>query len=141
VTALSDQAPELGKLWPNSFWFFGTMTGAAKGFVETITKLRSEGKIGNTVAMLSVADQFGIGLAKAARRAPKKSGFDLVYDRSYTVEPQDMRNFDRGDASQSGFVCRLQLSTGHNCDHRTSARMELQSQGLPHRSRDRVPAL
>jgi branched-chain amino acid transport system substrate-binding protein len=35
--------------------------------------------------------QFGIGLAKAARRAPKKSGFDLVYDRSYTVEPQDMR--------------------------------------------------
>ena len=91
VTALSDQAPELGKLWPNSFWFLGTMTGAAKGFVETITKLRSEGKIGNTVAMLSVADQFGIGLAKAARRALKKSGFDLVYDRSYTVEPQDMR--------------------------------------------------
>jgi branched-chain amino acid transport system substrate-binding protein len=41
--------------------------------------------------MLSVADQFGIGLAKAARRAPKKSGFDLVYDRSSTVEPQDMR--------------------------------------------------
>ena len=74
MTALSDQAPELGKLWPNGFWFLGTMTGAAKGFVETITKLRSEGKIGNTVAMLSVADQFGIGLAKAARRAPKKSG-------------------------------------------------------------------
>jgi branched-chain amino acid transport system substrate-binding protein len=91
VTALSDQAPELGKVWPNSFWLLGTMTGAAQGFVETIAKLRSEGKIGNTVAMLSVADQFGIGLAKAARRALKKSGFDLVYDRSYTVEPQDMR--------------------------------------------------
>ena len=91
VTALSDRAPELGKLWPNSFWFLGTMTGAAQGFVETIAKLRSEGKIGNTVAMLSVADQFGIGLAKAARRALKKSGFDLVYDRSYPVEPQDMR--------------------------------------------------
>jgi branched-chain amino acid transport system substrate-binding protein len=91
VTALSDQAPELGKVWPNSFWLLGTMTGAAQGFVETIAKLRSEGKIGNTVAMLSVADQFGIGLAKAARKALKKSGFDLVYDRSYTVEPQDMR--------------------------------------------------
>jgi branched-chain amino acid transport system substrate-binding protein len=90
VTALSDRAPELGKLWPNSFWFLGTMTGAAQGFVETITKLRSEGKIGNTVAMLSVADQFGIGLAKAARRALKKNGFDLLYDRSYTVEPQNM---------------------------------------------------
>jgi branched-chain amino acid transport system substrate-binding protein len=91
VTALSDRAEELSKLWPNSFWLLGTMTGAAQGFVQTIAKLRSEGKIGNTVAMLSVADQFGIGLAKAARRALKKDGFDLVYDRSYTVEPQDMR--------------------------------------------------
>jgi branched-chain amino acid transport system substrate-binding protein len=90
VTALSDRAPELGKLWPNSFWLLGTMTGAAQGFAETIEKLRSEGKIGNRVAMLSVADQLGIGLAKAARRALKKSGFDLVYDRSYPVEPQDM---------------------------------------------------
>jgi branched-chain amino acid transport system substrate-binding protein len=91
VTALSDRAPELAKLWPNSFWLLGTMTGAAQGFVETIAKLRSEGKIGNTIAMLSVADQFGIGLAKSARRTLKKSGFDLVYDRSYPVEPQDMR--------------------------------------------------
>jgi branched-chain amino acid transport system substrate-binding protein len=90
VTAQSDRAPELGKLWANSFWLLGTTTGAAQGFVETIAKLRSDGKIGNTVAMLSVADQLGIGLAKAARRALKKSGFDLVYDRSYPVEPQDM---------------------------------------------------
>lgn len=90
VTAFSDRGPELVKLWPNSFWLLGTMAGAAQGFVETIAKLRSEGKIGNTVAMLSVADQLGIGLAKAARKALKKNGFDLVYDRSYPVEPLDM---------------------------------------------------
>jgi branched-chain amino acid transport system substrate-binding protein len=90
VTAFSDRGPELAKLWPNSFWLLGTMAGAAQGFVDTIAKLRSEGKIGNTVAMLSVADQLGIGLAKAARRALKKNGFDLVYDRSYPVEPLDM---------------------------------------------------
>lgn len=90
VTALSDRGPELGKLWPNSFWLLGTMTGAAQGFTETIAKLRSEGKIGNTVAMLSVADQLGIGLAKAARRAFKKNGFDLVYDRSYPVDAQNI---------------------------------------------------
>ena len=100
VTALTDRAPELGKRWPNSFWLLGTMTGAAQGFVDTLAKLRSEGKIGNKVAMVSVADQFGIGLAKAARRALKKSGFDLVYDRSYTVEAQDMRDdHDRGEAA------------------------------------------
>jgi branched-chain amino acid transport system substrate-binding protein len=67
------------------------MTDAAQAFVATIAKLRSEGKIGNSVAMLSVADQFGIGLAKAARKAFKKGGFDLVYDRAYPVETQDMR--------------------------------------------------
>jgi branched-chain amino acid transport system substrate-binding protein len=88
--AVTAWAPEQRNLWPNSFWFLGTMTGAARGLVQTLAKLRSEGKIGNTVAMLSVADQFGIGLAKAARRTFRKSGFDLVYDRSYTVDPQDM---------------------------------------------------
>ena len=90
ATALSDRAAELAKLWPNSFWLLGTMTGASEGFVGTLAKLRTEGKIGNTVAMLSVADQFGIGLAKAARRALKKNGFDLVYDRSYSVESADI---------------------------------------------------
>jgi branched-chain amino acid transport system substrate-binding protein len=92
VTALTDKAPELGKAWPNSFWFLGTTTGAAQGLVQALAKLRSEGKISNTVAMLSVADQFGIGLAKAARRTFRKNGFDLVYDRSYTVEAKDMRD-------------------------------------------------
>ena len=137
MTALSDQAPELGKLWPNSFWFLGTMTGAAKGFVETITKLRSEGKIGNTVAMLSVADQFGIGLAKAVRRAPKKSGFDLVYDRSSTVEPQDMRAImtEVTHLNPDSFVA-------FSYPPDTIAITE-QARALSfnHRSRDRVPAL
>ena len=91
TTALSDRAPELGKLWPNSFWFTGTMTGAVQAFVATISKLRSEGKIGSTVAMLSVADQFGIGLAKVARKAFQQGGFAIVYDRAYPVETQDMR--------------------------------------------------
>ena len=96
VTAMSDRAPELAKLWPNSFWFNSTATDTAVGMVETIAKLRSEGKIGNTVAMLSAADQLGIGLAKAARRALKKSGFELVYDRAYThdgsnVDLENMR--------------------------------------------------
>jgi branched-chain amino acid transport system substrate-binding protein len=91
TTAVSDQAPELGKQWSNSFWFTGTMSDAAQAFVATIAKLRAEGKIGNSVAMVSVADQFGIGLAKAARKTIKKGGFDVVYDRAYPVETQDMR--------------------------------------------------
>ncbi len=92
TTALSDEVPELIKLWPNSFWFLGTMTNAAQAFVATISKLRSQGKIGNTVAMVSVADQFGIGLAKAVRRILNKTDFKIVYDRAYPVDLQDMRS-------------------------------------------------
>jgi branched-chain amino acid transport system substrate-binding protein len=91
ATALTDKAPEQAKFWPNSFWLLGTMSPAAEALVATIATLRSEGKIGNRVAMVNVADQFGIGLAKAARRALKKHSFELVYDRAYPVGSEDMR--------------------------------------------------
>ena len=82
--------PDPSKLWPNSFWFLGTPTGAAQAFVDITSKLRSEGKIGNAVAMLSVADQFGIGLAKVVRKVFRQANFELVYDRAYPVEARDM---------------------------------------------------
>lgn len=91
VTGGSDQAPELVNRWPNSFWFLGTLTDAAEALVATMDKLRSEGKLGKDVAIVNVADQLGIGLAKAARRELKKGGFDIVYDRPYTVGQTDMR--------------------------------------------------
>lgn len=91
VNALTDRAPEFAKLWPNSFWLFGTATDNAQALVTTLDALRSEGKIGNTVAMVTVGDQFGIALAKAARKALEKGRFDIVYDRSYTVELRDVR--------------------------------------------------
>ena len=78
TTAGSDKVAELTKLWPNSFWLLGAMTPAVEAFVTTIERLRSEGKIGNKVAMVNVADQFGIGLTRAARRALQKHGFELV---------------------------------------------------------------
>ena len=90
VTATNDQTPEFARRWPNSFWFLGTATGASQAFVDTVSKLRTEGKVGGRIAMLSVADQFGIGLARAARRILKKSGFELVYDRSYPVDLPDI---------------------------------------------------
>jgi branched-chain amino acid transport system substrate-binding protein len=82
--------PESPKLWPNSFWFLGTPAGAAQAFVDILSTLRKEGKIGSAVAILSVADQFGIGLAKVTRKVFKQADFDLVYDRAYPVETRDM---------------------------------------------------
>ena len=53
-------------------------------------KLKSEGKVGANLAMVSVADQFGIELSTAGREALKKAGFNLVYDKTYPIGSQDM---------------------------------------------------
>jgi branched-chain amino acid transport system substrate-binding protein len=91
VTATTDKAPELAKRWPNSFWFLGTSSQGARGLVDVLTKLRAEGKIGASVAMVSVADQFGIELATAGREAFKKANFNIAYDKSYPPGTQDMQ--------------------------------------------------
>jgi len=91
VTATTDRAPELAKRWPNSFWLLGTGAEMANGFVEVLTKLRQEGKIGSTVAMVSVSDQFGIEMSTAAREAFKKGNFTLAYDKAYPLGTQDLQ--------------------------------------------------
>lgn len=90
ATAVTDRAPELAKRWPNSFWLLGTSAGAANTLVELLVKLRSEGKIGDTVAMASIADGFGIDLSGAARPALTKANFKLAYDKTYPVGTQDL---------------------------------------------------
>ena len=91
VTATTDRSPEFAKRWPNSFWLLGTATEMAVSAVEVFSKLRTEGKIGSTIAMIGVADQFGIELSTAAREAFKKANFNLVYDKSYPLGTQDMQ--------------------------------------------------
>ena len=81
VTATTDRAPEFAKRWPNSFWLLGTATEMAVA-VATFSKLRSEGKIGDTIALIGVADQFGIELSTAARTASARPT-----SRSSTTSP------------------------------------------------------
>ena len=75
ATAVTDRAPELAKRWPNSFWLLGTSAGAANALVELLTKLRGEGKIGDTVAMVSVADGFGIDLSRRGAAGAQEGQF------------------------------------------------------------------
>lgn len=101
VTAATDRAPEMAKRWPNSFWFLGPTKPGAEALVEVLGKLKSEGKIGSKIAMLSVADAFGVDLAGAARPAMKAAGFDLALDKSYPLGTQDMQALLK-DAMASG---------------------------------------
>jgi len=91
VTAATDRAPEMAKRWPNSFWFLGASKPGAEALVEVLSKLKAENKIAGKVAMVSVADAFGIELASAARPAMKAAGFELVLDKSYPLGTQDMQ--------------------------------------------------
>lgn len=91
VTATTDRAPEFAKRWPNSFWLLGTGTTLSASAVEVFAKLRKEGKIGNKVAMVAVADQFGIEFSTAARKSLQAGKFELVYDKSYPLGSQDMQ--------------------------------------------------
>ncbi|WP_316237922.1 amino acid ABC transporter substrate-binding protein [Bradyrhizobium sp. SZCCHNR1015] len=91
VTSVTDKAPELAKRWANATFWLGTSAQISNGLAELLGKLKSEGKIGGTVAMVSVADQFGIELAAAGREAFKKAGLTVAYDKTYPMGSQDLQ--------------------------------------------------
>jgi branched-chain amino acid transport system substrate-binding protein len=91
VTANTNQAPQLTKRWPNLTFWLGLPSEIVDGIVETFSKMNADGKINKKVAMIAVADQFGIELSTATREGLKKAGFDLVYDKSYPFGTQDMQ--------------------------------------------------
>jgi branched-chain amino acid transport system substrate-binding protein len=52
--------------------------------------MREAGQLGNRIAMVNVADAFGIELATVARDRFTEAGFELVYDTSYPLGTQDL---------------------------------------------------
>jgi branched-chain amino acid transport system substrate-binding protein len=91
VTANTNQAPQLSKRWPNLTFWLGLPSEIVDGIVETFSKMNKDGKINKKIAMIAVADQFGIELSSATRAGLKKAGFELVYDKSYPFGSQDMQ--------------------------------------------------
>ena len=91
LTANTKQAPQLTKRWPNLTFWLGLPSEIVDGVVETFSKMNKDGKIGKKVAMVAVADQFGIEMSTATRAGLKKAGFELVYDKSYPFGAQDLQ--------------------------------------------------
>lgn len=96
VSAITDKTDELAKRYPTIFFTLGTTTAFANSVAEVLAKMVKEGKIGNKVAMVNVADAFGIELAEAARPIFKKHGLDVVYDKSYPLGTQDLAPVMKG---------------------------------------------
>ena len=89
-TAISDQIEELSEKFPNMFFTLGGATGLAGGVVEVLSEMREQGEIGNSVAMVNVADAFGIELAEVAAPQFEAAGFDIVYSTSYPLGTSDL---------------------------------------------------
>ena len=90
TTAATDGVKDFASRWPNSFWMLGTSTQLAHGAVDALKKLRDKGDIGNKVAVVNVADAFGLELINAAKPQFAAAGFEIVYETSYPLGTQDL---------------------------------------------------
>ncbi len=96
VSAISDQISELTKRYPGLFFTLGSTTDFAGSVAKILAKMKADGKIGGRVAMVNVADAFGIELAETARPIFKKAGLEIVYDKSYPLGTQDLSPIMKG---------------------------------------------
>lgn len=105
-TAISDQIEDLSGKFPNMYFLLGGATGLAGGVVDVLSQMREAGEIGSKVAMVNVADAFGIELAEVARPQFEEAGFEIVYDTSYPLGTQDLSPVINGakDSGPDAFV-------------------------------------
>lgn len=104
VTAVTDKAPEFAARWDRSFWMLGGGHDYAKGLVDVLAAARDAGTINNKIAVVSVADGFGIDLINGARPAFEAAGFELAYDATYPLGTSDfaaMLNEAQGSGADS----------------------------------------
>lgn len=90
ATMLTDKAPELAKRWDNLFFMLGAAGDYADALLAFLEEQRKAGKIGDKLAMIFVADAFGVESAVAVRKVAEKHGFKLLVDRSYPIGSQDL---------------------------------------------------
>ncbi len=90
VASITDMAPQLVKRWSNVFFCLGGGSMYGEALIDILEVQRKAGLIGSNIAMINIADAFGVDLSGGARKAAAKHGFKLVYDKSYPIGTQDM---------------------------------------------------
>lgn len=89
-TNLTDKADQFAKRWPTQFFLLGNAGTYAEVLMDVLDKARKDGKINDKIAMVAVADGFGVETSTAARKAAKAHGFDLVIDKTYPLGTADL---------------------------------------------------
>jgi branched-chain amino acid transport system substrate-binding protein len=106
VTAITDQVEELVPRYPDLFFTLGRTTAFVEGVADILVEMRDAGTIEGRVAMVNVADAFGIELAEVARPVFEAAGLEIVYDTSYPLGAQDLSPVIKGakDSDPDAFV-------------------------------------
>jgi branched-chain amino acid transport system substrate-binding protein len=86
---VTELGPQLVKKYPQLFFFNGTITHYCTTAINILKKMRDAGEIGKKVAMVNVADEFGIEISNMAKTAFPEAGFDIVFNKSYPLGTQD----------------------------------------------------
>lgn len=89
ATSVTDKAPEFVQRWKKSFWLLGGGHDYTNALAKVLVDASGKGTINNKVAMISIADGFGIDLVTAARPSFQEAGIEVVYDKTYPVGTTD----------------------------------------------------
>jgi len=76
--------------YPNVLWFTFSAEGLCAPLVDVLATAHAEGKINNKVALVNVADTFGVEMAKAVAPMFREAGFEIVYEKNYPLNVQDL---------------------------------------------------
>ncbi|WP_378943723.1 amino acid ABC transporter substrate-binding protein [Paracoccus sp. R86501] len=101
VSAVTDKAPDFVKRWTKSYWMLGGGHDYAGSLAQVVSGASADGTINDKVAMISVADGFGIDLVTAARPAMSDAGLEVVYDITYPAGTTDFTSIIN-EAAASG---------------------------------------
>lgn len=88
-TAVIPSIGDFAERWPMSFWLLGSAEDYTGDLVSVLEPAVEAGTISKQVAMISIADGFGIELSSSAREALEEGGFELVMDKTYPLGTQD----------------------------------------------------
>ena len=89
VACVTELGPELVKKYPLLFFGNGTLTQYSTTVIGILKKFRSSGQIGSKVAMVNVADEYGIEISNISKTQFPAAGFEIVYNKSYPLGTQD----------------------------------------------------
>lgn len=106
-TSLIPDEIDVNAKWKRSFWFLGTASDYAGALAAVASS--ADSATNKKVAVISVADGFGIEEVREVRKQLPAAGLEIVMDKSYPIGTQDFAGL-LSEAAASGADIFMALS-------------------------------